>query len=168
MFRNCLSGSTILLALALNIFIVQTDVSCTDSDTMNCKKIGTFCKDGVLEFVNSDGKELASINIEIADTLATRTIGLMGRTEMDYTMGMLFVFEMADYRVFWMRSTPLSLDIIFISEDKQVINIAQGTKPLSDSRYYSLGHARYVVEVLAGFSQRYGIGEGTKVRWQRD
>jgi uncharacterized membrane protein (UPF0127 family) len=131
------------------------------------EKLGNFRKDGWLEFVKNDGTVCASIAIEIAETPTNQAIGLMGRTEMDDSVGMLFIFAKADLRVFWMRNTPLSLDIIFISEDSKVINIAKSTQPLSDTRYPSQGLAKYVVEVLEGFSDRYGIEKGIKVRWKR-
>jgi len=123
--------------------------------------------DGHLQFLTPEGAVCGSITVEIADNWRTRATGLMHRTRMDDTVGMLFVYDSADHRVFWMRNTPLSLDMIFVGEDGRVLNIARSTQPLSDTRYPSAGPAKYVVEVLSGFAARYGIEEGHRVRWQR-
>ena len=138
-----------------------------NSDPAFVKKTATFRNDGRLEFVDHDGMVRTSIAIEIAETREARTKGLMGREEMDDHAGMLFVYQRAGDKVFWMRNTPLSLDIIFVSEDGAVLNIARRTQPLSDNKYHSKGPAKYVVEVLSGFCDRYGIREGTRIRWYR-
>ena len=66
-----------------------------------------------------------------------------------------------------MRSTPMPLDIMFVSADSQIVNIAKRTKPLSRENVSSTGLAQYVVEVRGGFSDRFGIDETVKIRWQR-
>lgn len=124
--------------------------------------------DGRLEFIDSEGRVLAAIAIEIADSSKSHRRGLMERTGLDDTMGMLFVFKDAKGRGFWMRDTPTSLDIIFVSAQQRVLNIAADTTPLSDTVYTSEGPAQFVVEVAAGFCQRHGIGKGALIRWQRN
>lgn len=161
-----LNKRSIILVVAFIALYVCA--GCIDTGPPPGKKLGTFREDGRLKFVDDDDTLCASIAIEIADTLQTRAKGLMGRREMDDTVGMLFIYDSADDRVFWMRNTPLSLDIIFVSENRQVINIAKRTQPLSDNQYRSQGPAKYVVEVMSGFSDRHEIGEGTRVRWQRN
>lgn len=123
--------------------------------------------DGNLDFIRPDGSVAASIAIEIADTPRMRSIGLMFRRLFGDTHGMLFIFQTTEPQEFWMRNTPSSLDIIFIGESHRVINIAQGTTPLSDQIYRSVGPARYVLEVSSGFSDRHGIGPGTLIQWYR-
>jgi uncharacterized membrane protein (UPF0127 family) len=123
--------------------------------------------DGRLDFLDPSGSLLATVTIEIADTQQARSLGLMWRIGLDDTMGMLFIFEQARPLTFWMRNTPTSLDMIFVSADKEVINIAPRTRPLSDTVYSSQGAAQYVVEVPAGFCMRYQIRPHTRVRWQR-
>ena len=108
-----------------------------------------------------------TIIIEIADTPKARARGLMGNRTLDDTMGMLFVYSTADDRVFWMRNTVMSLDILFISATNRVINIARQTQPMSDTRYHSKAPAKFVVEVISGFCDRHGIKEGALVRWVR-
>ena len=89
----------------------------------------------------------------------------MGRELSDFSSGMLFVYQDVKPRNFWMHNTPTSLDLIFVSEDSCVVNIAQHTTPMSDQTYSSEVPVKYVVEVKAGFTKRYGITEGTKISW---
>jgi uncharacterized protein len=123
--------------------------------------------DGVVEFVRPDGSVAARLLVEITETLEARALGLMGRVLSDHTGGMLFLFEKAEPQVFWMRNTPTSLDIIFIDAGNRVLNIAARTTPMSDRNYASAGSARYVVEAMAGFAERFGIQEGFALRWKR-
>jgi hypothetical protein len=123
--------------------------------------------DGQLEFLCSDRPVGAAIRIEIADSPATRAKGLMDRVLKNDTEGMLFVFETPAIQNFWMRNTPGSLDIIFVTEDGWVRNIAEQTIPLSDRTYSSAGPASYVVEVRGGFARRFGIDQNCRIRWQR-
>jgi uncharacterized membrane protein (UPF0127 family) len=123
--------------------------------------------DGQLDFLHCDGTTITSIRIEIAETPERHASGLMGRGLADFSMGMLFVFETAEHRQFWMRKTPVPLDLIFVGEDSQVIAIVERAKPMSDRTYHSRGAAKYVVEVRAGFVERHRIQAGTRIRWQR-
>jgi len=123
--------------------------------------------DGQLEFLCPDRPVRAAIRIEIADSPATRAKGLMNRVLKDDTEGMLFVFETPAIQNFWMRNTPGSLDIIFVTEDGRVRNIAEQTIPLSERTYSSAGPASYVVEVRGGFARRFGIDQNCRIRWQR-
>ena len=123
--------------------------------------------DGAVEFVRPDGSVAARLLVEITETPEARATGLMGRVLSDHTAGMLFLFEKAEPQVFWMRNTPTSLDIIFIDAGNRVLNIAAHTTPMSDRTYASAGSARYVVEAMAGFAERFGIREGFTLRWKR-
>lgn len=123
--------------------------------------------DGILEFVRVDDSVISSITIEIADTPETQIKGLMERRSIDYTQGMLFVFDRVKPQIFLMKNTPISLDIIFVGENACVINIAENTTPMSDKIYKSRGPIKYVVEVKAGFAKYFKIEKGVYIRWRR-
>ena len=80
---------------------------------------------------------------------------------------MLFVYPKAIEQSFWMKNTPLPLDIIFIAEDSSIVNIARRTRPLSEETIQSLAPAQYVLELRAGFVDRHGIDEKTRIQWTR-
>lgn len=124
-----------------------------------------FSEEGSLTFKRSDGSEITTIRIEIADDDSTRTRGLMQRTSMPGDGGMLFVFPNQEIRSFWMANTPLSLDMIFVERDGEIIDIAKYTKPVTPENVTSRAPATYVVEVKAGFTDTWGISETDVIEW---
>ena len=124
--------------------------------------------DGRLEFVRADSTVIHTIDIEIADTQEARQRGLMNRRGMDPDEGMLFIFPEPDMLSFWMRNTAMPLDIIFVAEDRSIVNIARRTRPLSDDRIRATAPAQYVVEVRGGVSERFGITDSASVRWRQN
>jgi uncharacterized membrane protein (UPF0127 family) len=129
---------------------------------------GVIRNDGKLCFLRPDGTVCRSITVEIAETPKEWQKGLMGRSGLDDTGGMLFVYDRPAYQSFWMCNTLIPLDIIFVSENGEIINIARRTEPLSDNPHRSKGPAKYVIEVPSGFSDRYQLTEGTVIRWHRN
>lgn len=99
--------------------------------------------------------------IEIANTNETRQKGLMNREFLCDRCGMLFDFEKEDWVDFWMKDTPLSLDIIFIKKSGQITSIAKSTEPNNDTKLYNSKKAvQYVLEVNSGFADKNGLKEG--------
>jgi uncharacterized membrane protein (UPF0127 family) len=78
---------------------------------------------------------------------------------------MIFPREPADIASFWMKNTPLPLDIIFIGTDGRVINVAANTVPYSLEPVGARGLTAAVLELNAGRAAELGIGPGTKVDW---
>ena len=131
-----------------------------------CESQGGVRGDGELRFLRQDGSVVVSITIETANTPEARIKGLMERWSLPDLHGMLFVFDRPEVQRFWMHNTPLSLDMIFVDENRRILNIAESTTPMSQQTYSSRGPAQYVVEVKAGFSKRYGLSEGMSVQWK--
>ncbi len=125
-----------------------------------------FRIDGHLNIVR-DGEILAELEIEIAETDSSRARGLMQRNQLPQTRGMLFIFDTEEDRAFWMANTPLSLDLLFIDADSTIMHMAKYMRPLSAQDVPSNGPARYVLEVIAGFSDTIGIIEGDRISWTR-
>nr|WP_304189275.1 DUF192 domain-containing protein [Rhodothermus marinus]MBO2492733.1 DUF192 domain-containing protein [Rhodothermus marinus] len=144
-------------------------IGCTESTRRPASSLERnipFREDGQLAFVR-DGDTLVTIAIEIAETDSARQRGLMDRTHLPERSGMLFIFEREELQGFWMANTPLSLDIIFVNGDSQIVSIAKYTRPYSTETISSRYPARFVVEVPAGFTDTYGILEGDRIRWRR-
>ncbi|WP_274628959.1 DUF192 domain-containing protein [Arvimicrobium flavum] len=112
--------------------------------------------------VESSGGEL-SFKIEIADDAAERGAGLMFRKFLPADQGMLFVFERTQPVGFWMKNTPLPLDLIFIGEDGEVKAIRQG-EPMSEALIAPPESVRFVLELNAGTAAARGIEEGDRLR----
>ena len=125
-----------------------------------------FKREGELEFLKKDGKTVISkIDIEIADNTPERMQGLMYRKSMDENKGMLFVFQEYEQQGFFMRNTIIPLDIIFLDSSKQIIKIHKNTVPFSETTLPSGKPSVYVVEVNAGYTDKYNIKDGDKIKF---
>ena len=93
-----------------------------------------------------------TFEVEIADTVAKRQMGLMNRTEMPEGKGMLFVFEEPGMYRFWMKDTLIPLDIIWLDENYKVIT--QVTAPPCEAdpcpKFGPEAPASFVLEVAGG------------------
>jgi uncharacterized protein len=107
--------------------------------------------------------ELIRVSVEIADTTQKRSFGLMYRRDLPESHGMLFLFPREESLSFWMKNTPLPLDIIFINTAHKIVSIAQNTTPFSEKPLPSGSPAQFVLEVNGGFCQRHGIATGDRV-----
>jgi len=101
--------------------------------------------------------------VELALTQEQQGRGLMFRESLPANGGMLFIFPQAREASFWMKNTPLSLDIIFIREDGVIANIAERTEPFSERSIPSAGVVRGVLEVNAGTTAQLAIKAGDRV-----
>jgi len=124
-------------------------------------------RDGRLAFVAPDGDTLTTIALAIADTDAERKRGLMRQRSLSYDRGMLFIFEEVDSTGMWMKNTPLPLDIVFVDADGRVLNIARRTTPFSETAIAPTAPNKYAVEVRAGFADKFGLTDSTRIRWTR-
>lgn len=117
-----------------------------------------------LRIATDDGEQLFSI--EVADDDSERSAGLMFRTEMDDDHGMLFVFEHTRRLSFWMKNTPMPLDLVFIDEDGVIVDVLEG-EPFSIAPIAPESPARFVLELKAGTAEKAGIANGDRVRHPR-
>jgi len=152
----------VIAVLALIIFLAFPDLL----KKHNAEDEYYFKKEGELTFYSAENEKKATIDIEIADTDFDRQLGLMKRKSMEENQGMLFIFPFERGQAFWMRNTLISLDMIFVSAQKEIVTIHKNTKVLSDQSYPSTKPAMYVIEVDAGFSDRHNIKEGDKISWK--
>ena len=105
------------------------------------------------------------ILVKIADTQEKRQLGLMYRNQLPEFSGMLFIFPQEIPLNFWMKNTPLPLDIIYINTDFSIVHIAENTMPYSTVQIPSKHPAKYVLEVNAGFCRQRGIVAGDRVEF---
>lgn len=103
----------------------------------------------------------ATVQAELATTLAQREQGLMQRTALPDTAGMLFVFAGDGIREFWMKDTPVNLAIAFLDSSRTILNIDE-MKADDLTIHRSSGAARYALEVREGWFTAHGISAGTK------
>lgn len=104
-----------------------------------------------------------SFTIEIADDGREREAGLMYREDMPDDRGMLFVFDRPQIVGFWMKNTPMPLDLLFVGQDGRVRAIKRG-EPFSEAGISPSEPVRFVLELKAGTAQREGITNGDRLR----
>ena len=95
--------------------------------------------------------------VEIADTPEKQKKGLMGRESLPSDQGMLFIYDEPQDVSYWMKDTSISLDIIFIDDDMEVISVKQG-QPMSEEPITEKD-VQYVLEVNVDS----GIEEGDQL-----
>jgi uncharacterized membrane protein (UPF0127 family) len=98
--------------------------------------------------------------VEIADSDASRAKGLMMRTFLPQGQGMLFVWPEEAPRTMWMKDTFISLDMIFIDAQGNIVGIVTDAAPHDLSPLGTDRPARYVLEVPAGDAKRLGLAVG--------
>ena len=127
-----------------------------------------FKKEGELSFYKKNTKqEIRNIDIEISENDHERMIGLMYRYKMDENTGMLFIMDREELQSFWMKNTYISLDIIYLDKDLKIVSIQKYTQPLNEAPLPSYKKAKYILEVVAGYCDKYKIEEGDYINYQR-
>jgi len=87
-------------------------------------------------------------DVEIAQTPAARVKGLSARNYLPPGKGMLFIFEEEDYYAFTMEDTEISLDIIWILDNK-IVDMKSRAQP-GEAVITPLNKANYVLEIGSG------------------
>ncbi len=107
------------------------------------------------------------IEVEVMDTPEKRALGLMFRQRITNQEGMLFLFDEPRIPTFWMMNVQFSIDIIFVDENLTVEYIVKEAPPCYKEpceRYSPEGEVLYVVEAIKGFSDKFNVTEGQKIR----
>lgn len=102
--------------------------------------------------------------MEVAADDASRGTGLMHRTHLAPDAGMLFDFHTSVMTAFWMKDTPLPLDMLFVRSDGTISTIAANAVPYSLAEIQSAEPVRAVIEINGGLARRLGIAPGDRVR----
>jgi len=116
--------------------------------------------------IEGEGGVKASFEVEIADTPEKRALGLKYRRDLEAHQGMLFIFPEERVQVFWMKDTPLPLDMIFINRNRKIVGIVPETQPFSTTGRSVPEPSLYVLEVLGGLSQKRQLEVGDTVSFQ--
>ena len=104
-----------------------------------------------------------TFNVEVAKTIEERRIGLMYKKKLLNNEGMLFIFPREKIIQLWMKNTYIPLDVIFISENKVIVDIKKNMEKLSETIVKSKVESRYALEFNAGLINKLNIEIGDKV-----
>jgi uncharacterized protein len=107
-----------------------------------------------------------NISVIIADSKEELKVGLSGRNSLPANQGMLFVFADTDKHEIWMKDMQFSIDIIWLDQQKSVVDIAPNTSPATYPKIFlPKQSAKYVLEIPAGQAKNYNIAIGSKLSW---
>lgn len=157
----------VLAAFALALVFVVLTFWETGGSRSELDRLTAFKKNGVLTFIGSGGDKLRTIDVEIADSESRRQVGLMYRKPLEDSQGMLFIFPVQGALSFWMHNTPISIDMVFADSTGEIVTIHRNARPFDQTQYRATSPAMYVVEVAAGFTDRYRVLVGDSIRWER-
>lgn len=112
------------------------------------------------------------LDVQIAETDAQRTRGLMFQNELPDDQGMIFVFSDEQVVPIWMLNMQFPLDIIWFDSDGNVVHLAKNVPPCKSAletvtctvQNADGKKAKYVLEVDAGFMDKYHITENSKMQ----
>jgi len=117
-----------------------------------------------IKYVKIGGQD---VKVDLALTETQQATGLSGRQGLATNEGMLFVFNKPDKYSFWMKDMNFPIDIIWITEDMKIIYIKKDALPSLYPETYgpttSDANAKYVLETIAGFSDKNNLKIGDNI-----
>lgn len=168
--KGILIAAVLLIALAVYLLkpmFFDTKAVSTKKAEKSITMEPQFSREGSLVFLTAENDTINIVDLEIADNDQERTQGMMYRSSMSYDKAMIFIMEYERPQSFWMRNTKMSLDIMYVNGDMEIVTIYKHTQPYSESPIPSFKKAKYVVETAAGFCDQFGINEGNFIQFSR-
>lgn len=110
-----------------------------------------------------------SLKVAIADDSFKRSRGMMFVDSWKKYQGMIFIFDKAQIRSFWMRNTILPLSLGFYDANKKLIETVVLNPPISLAQVtvdkaVSSEPAKYVLEVPQGWFKKHGVTKGSVLK----
>ena len=109
--------------------------------------------------VNVGNKNAKDLSLEMADNEQKRSYGLMNRKDMKPNTGMLFIWKNRQIRNFWMKNTHFNLDLFFLNNQGEIIEIYKDAKAFDETNIKSQNEVKFVVELK---SREYPLQIGDK------
>ena len=120
----------------------------------------------VREVVIVSGDKRFAFKTELALSREEQARGLMFRDQLADDEAMIFPNDPPQTRSFWMKNTPISLDILFIDADGRIANIETAV-PYSLDSVASKGEVIAVFEIRGGLAAELGVKPGDTLEWDR-
>jgi uncharacterized membrane protein (UPF0127 family) len=106
----------------------------------------------------------AQFTVEVSDSSAERSRGLMFVEQMATTQGMLFVYGRPQSVSFWMRNTLIPLDMVFVDDTGVIRNIHSMAQPLDETPIFGGTDIQFVLEINGGLADRLGMDVGDQIQ----
>jgi uncharacterized membrane protein (UPF0127 family) len=102
------------------------------------------------------------IQAEVAATDAERQQGLMMRTRLGASEGMVFDFGAPAGVCMWMKNTLIPLSVAFIDTEGKIVNI-EDMQPETTDSHCAKKVVRYALEMNQGWFKQKNIKAGSKI-----
>ena len=129
--------------IALGFFLILSQ------DTVNSESYRPVFKQ-ILCTVQANKNNPQELSVELADNEHKRSYGLMNREDMKSNSGMLFIWKDNQIRNFWMKNTHFNLDIFFLNNHGEIIEIYKNAKAFDETNIRSQNKVNFVVELKSG------------------
>ena len=106
------------------------------------------------------------VSVELAQTNQSRSRGLMFRSRLASDSGMLFIYDAPEKLRFWMKNTPLDLDIGFFSADGRLLHIERMSAFDEKTVHVAKSPAKYALEMNRGWFTENNIEPGAQLRFE--
>ena len=101
-------------------------------------------------FINVNKNNPQELSLDLADNEQKRSYGLMNREDMRPNSGMLFIWKDSQIRNFWMKNTHFNLDLFFLNNQGEIIEIYKNAKAFDETNIKSQNKVNFVVELRSG------------------
>ena len=113
--------------------------------------------------IQSNKKNYQDLFLDVADTEQKRSHGLMNRKDLKSNSGMLFIWNDRQTRNFWMKNTYFNLDLFFLNNQGEIIEIYKNARAFDKTNIKSQKKVNFVVELKSG---KYPLLIGDKFNCQ--
>lgn len=104
------------------------------------------------------------VRADVSDTNALRVRGLSGRANLPDGSGMWFAYEKEGDHSIWMKEMNFPLDILWFDRNFRLVAVKENAIPESfPEAFVSATPSLFVLEVSAGFVQKYQVAAGDTV-----
>ncbi len=167
-------GGLFLLVVAILVFGKSFTSTSFVGNRGQATKSAQATKSGAGQVDNQKQLSVKNLNllVDVADTKDKRQKGLSSRDQLPFSEGLLFVFDSPSQYAIWMKGMKFAIDIIWIDENKKIVDIAADAVPEPDKRdgelkiYQPRGPAKYVLEINAGLAKLNNLQIGDAVGFE--
>ncbi len=105
-----------------------------------------------------------TLTADLALSDEQRTKGLAVKDSLKENEGMLFLLD-NPRSGFWMKDMKFPIDILWLNSDKEIVHIEERLEPCGSTcpSYVPDEDSKYVLETIAGFSDKHDLKEDDKV-----
>jgi uncharacterized protein len=111
-----------------------------------------------------------SLTADLALSSEQKEKGLSVKEKLKENESMLFVFEKPGKLSFWMKDMKFPIDIIWLDNNGKIVHIEENLEPCSlvfvCPSYTPNTDSQYVLETVAGITQRLNVSVGTDVDFE--